>query len=304
MPKRRPAYQRYPKEWINHTAHLSLAAAGFLDRLQCWIWDHAEDQCSIADDPAAIAIATRVPPDQIETYMAEIMNPHMPLMKRRSGRLVVGHFESQMQTHSEKSEKARDAANRRWKNAVASENHANASETNANAQKNDANGMHCYSRLQLQNAVEETEGGGAGGGRVPDDFERALELVNSAVPNAWRRNIWSRTEAESLRSGAITEIEELSAHDWQNLRDWFAAKIPEGFSDPPRRVQSRSRLIENLVNEADKAAAWLKSNPSFRRKPKKPRSAPEKPQEPVEEEMTEDTAAAIQSLKTSILRTA
>lgn len=291
------------------TAHLSLSAAGFLDRLQCWIWENSDDQCSIADDPAAISIATRVSIDEVGALMAEIMNPHAPLLKLKNGRLFVGHFEKQLEVIESRSAKAKESIAKRWKNQSdeprntnVSKSDTNVSSEHTNVSKTHTNVIHCNKEIAVEE--EGKEGGGAGGGRKPDDFERALRLVNAAVPKAWQRGIWSRTEMEALRAGSVTEIEELSATDWQNLRDWFAARVPEGHQDPPRRVQSRGRLIENLVNEADKAAAWLKSNPTFRTSGRKPAPPPEPDPIPIDEEMSGDTASALAALKSSIRKSA
>ena len=79
---RPPAFQFYPKDWLDfRVQRMSLAAQGAYLKLLCFMWKDSQDQCSIIDDDRAIATAIGVPCDIWKELRAEIQFPGDPILK-------------------------------------------------------------------------------------------------------------------------------------------------------------------------------------------------------------------------------
>ncbi|MDR4470394.1 MAG: YdaU family protein [Nitrospira sp.] len=119
---RPPAYQFYPKDWLDfRVQRMSLAAQGAYMKLLCFMWKDSQDQCSIIDDDRAIATAIGVPYDMWKELRAEIQFPGDPILieegeERRILRSARLQREAEKQrNHSIKqAERGKRGAQKRW----------------------------------------------------------------------------------------------------------------------------------------------------------------------------------------------
>ena len=93
---RPPAFQFYPKDWLDfRVQRMSLAAQGAYMKILCFMWSDSEDQCSIIDDDRLIAtslglttVEQRLP--SVEQWLllrAEIQHETDPIFEQKDGRL-------------------------------------------------------------------------------------------------------------------------------------------------------------------------------------------------------------------------
>lgn len=107
-------YVRYPDKWIAATFALSDAAYRAYDMILSWMWLNAEDQCSIPDDPKALAMATGMTGPKLRNAMAEIQNEHAPLLKKEDGRLVSNGLRKEANRSNAMRAQRREAIRKRW----------------------------------------------------------------------------------------------------------------------------------------------------------------------------------------------
>ena len=137
-------YVRYPDKWIAATFALSDAAYRAYDMILSWMWLNAEDQCSIPDDHATLAMATGMSGPKLKRALAEIQNEHAPLLRKEDGRLVSNGLRKEVAKQAEISARRRESAEKRWQtrnaNAMQSgcKQHANAMQMQC---KTDADSM-------------------------------------------------------------------------------------------------------------------------------------------------------------------
>ncbi len=131
----------WPSDWLAATSRLSPESYQAYHRILCWMWLEGENQCSIPNDPDALAIATMIhDPSQLMRVMAEIQNRFAPLLSEEGGYYVSAKLREIALASRERSDEARHAAITMWykKHADASKNDADASKKHADASKNDA----------------------------------------------------------------------------------------------------------------------------------------------------------------------
>ena len=131
---RAPAFQFYPDKWQSHTRRLSDQSYRVYHELLCWMWQSSEDYCSVQNSPEAIACAIAMQTECVRIALAEIQNPFSPLLKEENGRLVSNGLKKARQAQLDKSHKAKEAANARWKDANAMQTHKPSNAQNANPQ--------------------------------------------------------------------------------------------------------------------------------------------------------------------------
>ncbi len=107
-------YVRYPDKWIAATFALSDAAYRAYDMILSWMWLNAEDQCSIPDDAATLAMATGMSGPKLKRAMAEIQNEHAPLLKKEDGRLVSNGLRKEADRSNAMRAQRREAIRKRW----------------------------------------------------------------------------------------------------------------------------------------------------------------------------------------------
>jgi len=120
---RAPSFQFYPDKWQSHTRRLSDQSYRVYHELLCWMWQSSEDYCSVQNSPEAIACAIAMQTECVRIALAEIQNPFSPLLKEENGRLVSNGLKKARQAQLDKSHKAKEAANARWKDANAMQTH-------------------------------------------------------------------------------------------------------------------------------------------------------------------------------------
>lgn len=120
---RAPAFQFYPDKWQSHTRRLSDQSYRVYHELLCWMWQSSDDYCSVQNSPEAIACAIAMQTECVRIALAEIQNPFSPLLKEENGRLVSNGLKKARQAQLDKSHKAKEAANARWKDANAMQTH-------------------------------------------------------------------------------------------------------------------------------------------------------------------------------------
>ena len=131
---RAPAFQFYPDKWQSHTRRLSDQSYRVYHELLCWMWQSSDDYCSVQNSPEAIACAIAMQTECVRIALAEIQNPFSPLLKEENGRLVSNGLKKARQAQLDKSHKAKEAANARWKDANAMQTHKPSNAQNANPQ--------------------------------------------------------------------------------------------------------------------------------------------------------------------------
>ena len=119
---RTPAFQFYPKDWLDfRVQRMSLAAQGAYMKLLCFMWKDSQDQCSIIDDDRAIATAIGVPCDMWKELRTEIQFLGDPILIEegkeprilRSARLQ-REAEKQQNYAMQQAEKGKRGAQKRW----------------------------------------------------------------------------------------------------------------------------------------------------------------------------------------------
>jgi hypothetical protein len=119
---RSPAFQFYPKDWLDfRVQRMSLAAQGAYLKILCFMWKDSQDQCSIIDDDRAIATAIGMPCEIWKELRDEIQFPGDPILKEegtdrrilRSCRLQ-REAEKQQNYAMQQAEKGKRGACKRW----------------------------------------------------------------------------------------------------------------------------------------------------------------------------------------------
>lgn len=116
---RPPAFQFYPKDWLDfRVQRMSLAAQGAYLKILCFMWKDSQDQCSIINDDRAIATAIGVPCEVWKDLREEIQFPGDPILQDdgrflRSGRLKQ-EAEKQQNHAKQQAEKGKRGAQKRW----------------------------------------------------------------------------------------------------------------------------------------------------------------------------------------------
>ena len=131
---RPPAFQFYPDKWQSHTRRLSDSGYRVYHELLCWMWQHADDHCSIQDSPEAVACAVAMPLECVRIALAEIQNPFSPLLKKDGERLVSNGLRKEASKQGERRDKAKTSAYARWKGADAMRTHTK-QDANASAKQ-------------------------------------------------------------------------------------------------------------------------------------------------------------------------
>ena len=131
---RSPAFQFYPDKWQSHTRRLSDSTYRVYHELLCWMWQHANDHCSIQGSPEAVACAVAMPLECVRIALAEIQNPFSPLLKKDGERLVSNGLRKEASKQGERRDKAKTSADARWKDANAMRTHTK-QDANASAKQ-------------------------------------------------------------------------------------------------------------------------------------------------------------------------
>ncbi len=86
---RPPAFQFYPKDWLDfRVQRMSLAAQGAYMKLLCFMWADSKDQRSIEDNDDHLARALGVPDEQWLDLRKEIQHEFDPIFEQKDGRLL------------------------------------------------------------------------------------------------------------------------------------------------------------------------------------------------------------------------
>lgn len=126
-----PAFQFYPDKWQSHTKRLSNTAYRVYHEIICWMWQHSPDQCSIEQNPEAIACAIAMRPHVVRKALSEIQNRFSPLLKQNGARFVSGGLQKEIHKQSERRNKNSENANKRWQKDMQSHGICNAKSENS-----------------------------------------------------------------------------------------------------------------------------------------------------------------------------
>lgn len=87
--KRPPAFQFYPKDWLDFKVQrMSLAAQGAYIKLLCFMWTDSKDQCSIFDEDNQLARAIGITGEHWLELRKEIQQDSEPIFEVKNGLLV------------------------------------------------------------------------------------------------------------------------------------------------------------------------------------------------------------------------
>jgi len=88
--KRPPAFQFYPKDWLDFKVQrMSLAAQGAYIKLLCFMWTDSKDQCSILDEDNQLARAIGVTVEQWLELRKEIQQDSEPIFEVKKWPVVI-----------------------------------------------------------------------------------------------------------------------------------------------------------------------------------------------------------------------
>jgi len=269
-----PAFQFYPAKWESHTGHLSDYAYRIYHRIICWMWQQADDKCSISADDAAIAILLAQPCERIASAMREINNEHMPLLKKRNNKLISGGLEKEAKKQKERRKKAQDSANARWGKSLGGKKKEK--KRNANASSKQCSSSSTSSSTLVDTPLPPVEGdlikkamGSYSRLTVPQKKRKKVkhntELMVRVgrLKNRGSDTLWNIYEAEALLEIHIVEDE------LRLLEVFYGAHINK---DRDTRRHSLETLMNNWNGEVDKARDY---KPSVRMPLKKNISEPD-----------------------------
>lgn len=113
-----PAFQFYPDKWQSHTRHLSDSAYRVFHEILCWMWQHADDQCSIPSHPEAISTLLAMPCERIAIALQELTNSHAPLLKTRGKKFISDGLRKEAEKLADRRAKMSNNSKQRWKRDV------------------------------------------------------------------------------------------------------------------------------------------------------------------------------------------
>ena len=260
-----PAFQFYPDKWQSHTRRLSDSAYRVYHELMCWMWQHADDQCSIQSSTEAVACAVAMPTECVRIALAEIQNAFSPLLKEEGGRWVSNGLRKERDKQMERREKAQNSANARWEHANASHKHSGSYANGSKAQ--------CFPSPSPSpiNTPLPPDGGERVNGEAPNAAKPPTERPPETVPPPappWtptemqkrfnrffgRRETtpWSKKEIAALRALGEIEPEVLA-----QTERYYAAKLPK---DGDYRRHDLLTLLNNWNGECDRARRYRPTN--------------------------------------------
>ncbi len=126
MTNRSVAFQFYPDKWQSHTKRLSDSAYRVYHELLCWMWQQSPDLCSVSDSVDAVVCAVAMPTDCVRSALAEIQNPHGPLLKVEGGKMISNGLRKEALKQADRRLKAVASANARYGHTNAAKEAANA----------------------------------------------------------------------------------------------------------------------------------------------------------------------------------
>jgi|CXWL01.1.fsa_nt_gi uncharacterized protein YdaU (DUF1376 family) len=116
---RAPAFQFYPKDWLDfRVQRMSLAAQGAYLKLLCFMWADSKDQCSIQDDNSLLSRGLGTAVEQWLELRKEIQCESDPIFEQKSGCLVSARLKhesaKQRKYRKSQSEKGKRSAQHRF----------------------------------------------------------------------------------------------------------------------------------------------------------------------------------------------
>jgi len=86
---RAPAFQFYPKDWLDfRVQRMSLAAQGAYLKILCYMWADSKDQCSLEDNDELISRALGTSQETWMRLKTEIQHESDPIFKKEKGLLI------------------------------------------------------------------------------------------------------------------------------------------------------------------------------------------------------------------------
>jgi uncharacterized phage protein (TIGR02220 family) len=86
---RAPAFQFYPKDWLDfRVQRMSLAAQGAYLKILCYMWADSKDQCSLEDNDELISRALGTSQETWMRFKTEIQHESDPIFKKENGLLI------------------------------------------------------------------------------------------------------------------------------------------------------------------------------------------------------------------------
>ncbi len=86
---RAPAFQFYPKDWLDfRVQRMSLAAQGAYLKILCYMWADSKDQCSLEDNDELISRALGTSQETWMRLKTEIQHESDPIFKKENGLLI------------------------------------------------------------------------------------------------------------------------------------------------------------------------------------------------------------------------
>lgn len=110
-----PWFPFYPKDWLDYRVlRMSLQAQGAYIRLLAHMWVDSPDGCSLPLKPADLKKILAISNHHWTKVWAELMPKDDPIFTIEDNRIVSMRLRKEKAEQENRSNKARDAANRRW----------------------------------------------------------------------------------------------------------------------------------------------------------------------------------------------
>ena len=115
---RAPSFQFYPDKWIAGTMHLDAESYRAYHRVLCWMWLHAQDQCSMPDTDDAWRMATGLNNSVLTRCRVKIMHPDMELLEKGKCKIISHGLRKEARKQKEYRAKQSVNAKTRWHKQV------------------------------------------------------------------------------------------------------------------------------------------------------------------------------------------
>jgi len=254
----------WPADFEAATNRLSGEACGAYIRLLSWMYREGEGQCSIPNEPDALAIGTKIAdPVLLKRIMGEIQNKYAPLLKRENGKLVSTKLR---QIVAEKAVRSRECSKAGKQGAAKKQ--ADAAKTEADAGESQADAAKKQALLA---------GAGAGAGAVPVPAPVPVPALNlKPVPD--RKNEPKGKQPESAgdilkRTGGQVQkekplLEQLLAleQEPERMRTYWTGMLRLVLAQPG----GESFMRDQLKEISDRQVPKLRDSKGFSPPAKKP----------------------------------
>jgi len=112
---RAPAFQFYPKDWLDFKVQrMSYEAQGVYLKILCFMWNDSNDQCSISTVVQPLSKALGLSVHKCNTILKEIQEENEPIFEEKDGRYI----SSRLKAERKKQDKYRSAQSKKGKKSA------------------------------------------------------------------------------------------------------------------------------------------------------------------------------------------